>query len=108
MVEFINLFFLPSFTLYIYYQRNGGSTEDKIKLLMQYAMVTVCNFLCIKIFVKIFSFLFINIEVYKASYTLIGLVISCTLPYIYEAMGKIISIKCEIVKNEMQEQKKKQ
>lgn len=106
MVEFMNMFFLPSFTLYIYYRRNGWTVDDKIRLFMQYCMVTVCNFLCGKVFLRVLAVLFINIEVSTASYTPIGLVIACILPYIYEIFRKCISIRCEIRKNEMQEKKK--
>ena len=96
LVCFMNLFFVPSVSVYIYSKRTGQL--NKPLDIFCICSIWICVIFALMHFVRsIFSHIFsIYIPLDDGKYTVIALIVAFFMPYICEIFAKSISIKCKI------------
>lgn len=111
MVEVLNLFFIPTISLFIFYKFVWKDKLDKIEVLLSYTLSSVVVFLLSKAICYLVAWLFRTvIYVSSMKYCLIAVVVAVAIPFLVKFFElKVItkSYKKEEKINEEQEKEEK-
>ena len=93
---FINLFFLPVITMYIYFKRNGRALSFSCENLFIYIVLTAAlSALCkiVTVIIKLVSGFVISPS--SSYYTLVGIAVAAAFAVLIELLSKYISVRIE-------------
>ena len=93
---FINLFFLPVITMYIYFKRNGRTLSFSCENLCIYIVLTAALSVLCKIVTVIINLVsgFV-ISPSSSYYTLVGIAVAAAFAVLIELLSKYISVRIE-------------
>ena len=101
MVTFLNLFFVPMISVFVFYRRNKKELFPDLDFFKQYVIytiaVTIATFLTMKILTIITGF---GATSESQVYTIVATIIAFLLPYIFEIYSKYIDIRFEVKGND--------
>lgn len=87
LVIFLNLFFAPSVSLWVYYKRRNSEPQVSVSLLMQYTIFAACNVPFTKIGIALARVLFgWHISIDSGYYTLLALMSAVSLPVLIDKL----------------------
>lgn len=104
MIEFMNLFFPPMITIYIYCRRKKEKIAFSLPLIVKYCIVTVLVFAFAKILSQIVNLFYpLALPLDRAPYTLFAIAASGLLPFLIEFVQKYFRFEIKVESNENEE-----
>lgn len=98
LATFINLFFAPMLSIYLYFRKKGKLLEPSLEFLFQYGITVCCNYAMARILLMIpQKLLGASHSVDSAHYTLAALLSAWLLTLLFRAM-KHIRVSLEITR----------
>lgn len=90
LAAFINLFFAPMLSIYLYYRRQKRQLRPTLDLLFQYGIAASCNYALARLILMVpQKLLGSSHSVDSAHYTLAALLAAWLLPQLYKVAGNI-------------------
>lgn len=98
LATFINLFFAPMLSIYLYFRKRGKPLEPSLEFLFQYGITVCCNYAMARILLMIpQKLLGASHSVDSAHYTLAALLSAWLLTLLFRAM-KHIRVSLEVTR----------
>lgn len=97
MMEFLNVFCVPAICFHIYCRRLNKEMVFDCRNLVRYFIMSVAIFVITFIGMKVLGAV-VGLSAGPDSqfYTLVAVVVSFILPYVYEVYKKYVNVSCEI------------
>ncbi len=95
---FINLFFAPMLSIYLYFKKRGKPLEPSLEFLVQYGITVCCNYALARMLLTVpHKLLGLSYSVDSAHYTLAALLAAWLLTQLFRA-AKHIRISLDITR----------
>ena len=105
MIAFMNLFFIPMITMYIYYARKKEKLVFSFSFAVKYCIVAVLVFVFAKILSQLVNLFYpLALPPDQAPYTLFAIPAACILPFLIEFVCKYVHFKIKVEENKDEEE----